>query len=302
MWNITLKKLWAVVLVILLAVTGYCVWQNNDLTVSRSELVSRRVPEGFDGYTIVQISDLHNKEFGSRQKRLLGAVASQNPDLIVITGDMIDSRNTDVDIALELARQVVELGPCYYVTGNHESRVTEEYKELKAGLEDCGVIVLENDKVRLQAGDGQWAGHETGRDEGAITLIGVQDPAFSAAYLQGDETAVMEGQLETLTEENDGFTVLLSHRPELFDVYVSAGMNLVFSGHAHGGQWRLPGVGGLVAPGQGFFPKYTAGAYSAAAGSTETTMYVSRGLGNSLIPVRIFNRPEIVVVELKHIN
>ncbi len=103
----------------------------------------------------------------------------------------------------------------------------------------------------------------------------------------------MAGQLKNLDSLNR-FTILLSHRPEMLDVYAEAGPDLVFTGHAHGGQWRLPGIGGLVAPGQGFFPEYTEGAHTAGS----TTMYVSRGLGNSLMPIRIFNRPELVVVEL----
>jgi len=226
----------------------------------------------------------------------MSKLAEMQPDLIVITGDMIDSRKTDVEPALDFARQAVKLAPCYYVPGNHESRVPEDYGNLKTGFAGCGVTVLENKKVKLE------------RDGGFITLMGVLDPAFTAAYMAGGEEAALEGQLELLLEEQDGddeadgLTVLLSHRPEFFDVYASADIDLVFTGHAHGGQWRLPGLGGLIAPGQGFFPKYTSGAYHAVscgeAESGETVMYVSRGLGNSLMPIRIFNRPEIVAVEL----
>ena len=105
----------------------------------------------------------------------------------------------------------------------------------------------------------------------------------------------MEAQLKNLDSLNR-FIILLSHRPEMLDVYEAAGVDLVFTGHAHGGQWRLPGIGGLIAPGQGFFPAYTEGSHT----EGDTTMYVSRGLGNSLMPIRIFNRPELVVVELCH--
>ena len=268
----------------------FCIWQNNDLTVSRSKVASERIPTEFDGFTVAQISDLHNKNFGKHQERLMSMLAETQPDLIVITGDMIDSRRTDVEPALDFARQAVELAPCYYVTGNHENRIPEEYQALKAGLKEAGVTVLENEKAVLK------------RDSAVIKLFGVQDPTFNLYTLAEDEASVMSAQLAALQDGEDGYTILLSHRPELFDVYVAADVDLVFTGHAHGGQWRLPGIGGLVAPGQGFFPKYTSGAYHAIScgetGNCETTMFVSRGLGNSLMPVRIFNRPEIVAVEL----
>lgn len=283
------KKRITAVLLAAAVLAGFCTWQNNDLTVSRSQVMSGRIPAEFDGYTIVQVSDLHNKEFGRGQRRIMSKLAEQNPDVIVITGDMIDSRNTDVEKALDFAKKAAELAPCYYVPGNHENRIPEAYEQLKAGLRECGVIILENEAVELE------------RDGKVITLMGVLDPIFNvgktdeAGNILEDERMVMEGQLKNLDSLNR-FTILLSHRPEMLDLYAAAGINLVFTGHAHGGQWRLPGLGGLIAPGQGFFPAYTEGAHTAG----DTTMYVSRGLGNSLMPIRIFNRPELVVVELCH--
>lgn len=268
---------------------GFCIWQNNDLTVSRPQVVSGRIPAEFDGYTIVQVSDLHNKEFGRGQHRIVSKIAEQTPDIIVITGDMIDSRNTDVGAALDFARKAVSVAPCYYVPGNHENRIPEAYEQLKTGLRECGVTILENQAAELK------------RDDKSITLMGVLDPIFNvgktdaAGNILEDERTVMEGQLKNL-DSRERFTILLSHRPEMLDVYEAAGVDLVFTGHAHGGQWRLPGLGGIIAPGQGFFPAYTEGAHTAG----DTTMYVSRGLGNSLMPIRIFNRPELVVVELCH--
>ena len=268
---------------------GFCIWQNNDLTVSRSQVMSGRIPAEFDDYTTVQVSDLHNKEFGKGQRRIVSKIAEQDPDIIVITGDMIDSRNTDVGAALDFARKAVSVAPCYYVPGNHENRILEAYEELKTGLRESGVTILENEAAELK------------RDDKSITLMGVLDPIFNvgktdeAGNILEDERSVMEGQLKNLDSLNR-FTILLSHRPEMLDVYAEAGLDLVFTGHAHGGQWRLPGLGGIIAPGQGFFPEYTEGAHTAG----DTTMYVSRGLGNSLMPIRIFNRPELVVVELCH--
>ena len=283
------KKRITAVLLAAAVLAGFCIWQNNDLTVSRSQVVSGRIPAEFDGYTIVQVSDLHNKEFGRGQRRIVSKIVEQNPDIIVITGDMIDSRNTDVETALDFAQKAVGVAPCYYVPGNHENRIPEAYEQLKAGLKECGVTILENEAADLE------------QNGTAITLMGVLDPIFNvgktdeAGNILEDERTVMEVQLENLDSLNR-FTILLSHRPEMLDVYAEAGLDLVFTGHAHGGQWRLPGLGGIIAPGQGFFPEYTEGSHT----EGDTTMYVSRGLGNSLMPIRIFNRPEIVVVELCH--
>lgn len=283
------KKRIAAVLLAAAVLAGFCTWQNNDLTVSRSQVMSGRIPAEFDGYTIVQVSDLHNEEFGRGQRRIMSKLAEQNPDVIVITGDMIDSRNTDVEKALDFAQKAAEVAPCYYVPGNHENRIPEAYEQLKTGLRESGIIILENEAVELE------------RDGKVITLMGVLDPIFNvgktdeAGNILEDERTVMEGQLKNLDSLNR-FTILLSHRPEMLDVYAEAGLDLVFTGHAHGGQWRLPGLGGIIAPGQGFFPAYTEGAHTAG----DTAMYVSRGLGNSLMPIRIFNRPELVVVELCH--
>ena len=161
-----------------------------------------------------------------------------------------------------------------------------EYENLKMGLEEAGVIVLENQKVILE------------QEGESINLIGIDDPSFKEDYLFGDAASVTRAALSELQNESDGYTILLAHRPELFDIYVDSGVDLVFSGHAHGGQFRLPIIGGLVAPDQGFFPKYDAGLFS----QENTTMIVSRGVGNSIIPVRFNNRPEIIIAELKPVT
>ena len=143
-------------------------------------------------------------------------------------------------------------------------------------------MILENQKVEIT------------REGESITLMGIDDPSFQEDYLFGDSESVARQAIEDLQNESDGYTVLLSHRPELFDLYVDTEMDLVFSGHAHGGQFRLPFIGGLVAPNQGFFPEYDAGLFS----EGSTTMIVSKGVGNSIIPIRVNNRPEIIVATL----
>lgn len=272
----------AAIAVLLIALAGWTVWGNGALELNTYIIASEKLPASFHGFRIAQVSDLHNTELGENNKNLLAMLRSARPDIIVITGDLIDSRNTDVGIALSFTEEAMKIAPCYYVTGNHEARVSQ-YNTLREGLMELGVIILENAWVEIQQGGEK------------ITLMGVDDPSFQTDYLFGDEEAVMTQTLNNLTWDKDSYTILLSHRPELFDVYEYMGVDLVFSGHAHGGQFRLPFVGGLVAPNQGFFPKYDSGLYT----KNNTAMLVSRGIGNSIIPIRFNNRPEVILAELK---
>ena len=275
------KKILCVLAGMILILILWTAWGNTALELNTYTIHSRELPDAFDGYRIAQVSDLHNAEFGAGNQRLLEMLREAEPDMIAITGDLIDSRRTDLAVALAFAEEAVQIAPCYYVSGNHEARVSE-YQELKAGLAAAGVTVLDDAQVKIEV-SGE-----------SITVIGVNDPSFSADYLSGD-AAVIDQKLSELVAEDPGFTLLLSHRPELFDIYVAHDMDLVLTGHAHGGQFRLPLIGGLVAPNQGLFPKYDAGLYS----EGNTNMIVSRGIGNSIIPVRFNNRPEVVLIELE---
>ena len=272
----------AVVAAILFALIAWIIWGNTALGLNTYTISSSKLQQSFDGYRIAHVSDLHNAEMGKDNETLLTMLRDADPDMIAITGDLIDSRSTNVEIALNFIREAVKIAPCYYVTGNHEARVNE-YDELKSGMEAAGVIVLEDARTEISL-EGK-----------TITLIGVNDPSYQTDYLFGDSETVMNTKLEELHTENDGFTVLLSHRPELFDAYTDHGMDLVLSGHAHGGQFRLPFIGGLVAPNQGLFPEYDAGIYT----DGNTNMLVSRGVGNSILPFRINNRPEVILIELQ---
>ena len=272
----------AVVVIVLVALVIWIAWGNTALELNTYTISSSKLPQSFDGYRIAHVSDLHNAEMGKENGKLLTMLRDADPDMIAITGDLIDSRNTDIEVALQFVREAVKIAPCYYVTGNHEARVNE-YGELKAGMEAAGVTVLEDVKTKISM-EGE-----------TITLIGVNDPSYQTDYLFGDSETVMNTKLEELHSEKDGFTILLSHRPELFDTYADQGMDLVLSGHAHGGQFRLPFIGGLVAPNQGLFPEYDAGIYT----EDNTNMLVSRGVGNSILPFRINNRPEVILIELQ---
>ena len=281
---LTKKKTIGILSGILLILIVWTAWGNTALELNTYTISSCELPDAFDGYRIAHVSDLHNAEFGDRNQRLLEMLREAEPDMIAITGDLIDSRKTNIAVALAFAEEAVKFAPCYYVSGNHEARVSE-YQDLKTGLEAAGVTVLDDAQVKIEV-SGE-----------SITVIGVNDPSFHADYLTSAAT-VMDRKLSELSSEDAGFTILLSHRPELFDTYAAHDMDLVLTGHAHGGQFRLPLIGGLIAPNQGLFPKYNDGLYS----EGNTNMIVSRGLGNSIIPFRFNNRPEVVLIELKGQN
>lgn len=243
----------------------WIIWGNTHIETKWYKLIDDEVPSDFDNYTIAQVSDLHNKDWGNKLIRELEAAY---PDIIVVTGDLIDSRNTDIPVAVEFIERAAQIAPVYFVTGNHEAR-SSQYEELIEAINQT-VILLDNRTFTLSSGVSE------------LTLLGIEDPSFLGAD--------PENELESLTEDVEGFKILLSHRPELFDLYVKQDIDLVFSGHAHGGQFRLPFIGGLIAPDQGLFPKYTEGIYT----EEDTNMVVSRGLGNSLFPFRINNKPELI--------
>ena len=199
----------------------------------------------------------------------------------MITGDLIDSTKTNVDIAIDMIKEIIEIAPVYYVTGNHEAR-TNEYDNLKSQMIELGVKILENEAQEIQL------------NNSTINILGINDPSF---YKESDilDSKIVKNNMENIQYNEDNFTILLSHRPEVFKIYVEKNIDLVFTGHAHGGQIRLPFIGGIIAPNQGTFPEYTDGIYR----EKDTTMVVSRGIGNSIIPFRVNNRPELMIVELK---
>lgn len=268
--------------VFFIVVAIFCFWQNNSIVISNYTHHSRKIPPAFHGYKILHISDLHNKMFGKNQDYLIKKIKASSPDIIVITGDLIDRRRFDLDTAMCFINKAVDIAPIYYVSGNHEAW-SGKYDQIKQSLKDAGVLILDDTSLELLKG------------ENSIQLLGLSDPDFlTSNYLDGTNTKKLELQLKQWSNDIN-YKILLSHRPELFSLYIENNIDLIFSGHAHGGQIRLPFLGGLIAPDQGFFPKYTSGPYK----NGNTTMFVSRGLGNSIFPFRVFNRPEIVVVTLK---
>ena len=275
-----MKKFFICACAVAVAGAIYLWWGNNSLSVSSCTVANSKIPVSFDGYRIVQLSDIHNKDFGGR---LSEKVKSLSPDIIVITGDLIDSRRTDISVAEKLIAELKPIAPVYYITGNHESRI-EAYSDLRNMLEKTGVEVLDGKTVQIE------------KDGESVSLTGIDDAMFFGSGTLDEKKTVFSQKLRELAENrDDGFGILLSHRPELIDIYAECGFDLAFTGHAHGGQIRLPFIGGVLTPNQGFFPEYDAGEFK----KDGLTMIVSRGLGNSVFPFRINNRPDIVLCELK---
>lgn len=256
----------------------WLLWANSSPAATQVTVASGALPEAFEGFKIAHVSDLHNAVFGRKNEKQLSLIRAAEPDIIAITGDLIDSRHTDIDSALAFVEAAAEIAPVYYVTGNHESRL--DFDEIEPRLIAAGARVLRNEA------------EDIGRGGERIRLAGIDDPSFIRTGGTAEERAAAE--LEQLGDGSGTFTVLLAHRPELVEVYAEYGAGLVLSGHAHGGQVRLPLLGGLYAPGQGLLPEYDSGLYSLG----ETQMVVSRGLGNSVAPLRVNNRPELVIVTL----
>lgn len=275
----TYKEIWkarlqpkrlVIIAVILVLLYLFCRYQNRHLVVSHFSYAHSAVGTELNGFHIVQISDLHNALLGQKNKDLLEKVRDCEPDIIVVTGDVVDANHTNIGTAVDTCRELVSIAPVYYVTGNHEYWLEEdERQELLQGLQEVGVIDLDNRQEEIRRGDDSF------------WLVGLDDEHLIDPTLAG------------MTKQHDGLHVVLAHEPQYIQYYERSQADLVLSGHAHGGQIRLPWIGGLVAPNQGFLPTYTAGEYK----ENDMTMIVSRGLGNSVIPVRLFNFPEVVCVE-----
>lgn len=270
---------------------AWTVWDNFRLTVTQYDVELPDLPSAFDGFVIAQVSDLHNARFGKEQRKLIDAIKSAQPDMIAITGDLFHTaKRQNAYCFLERAAKIA---PCYFVGGNHEQRFADYFTAIKPQLERLGAIVLDDERVTVTRGSN------------TISLIGLADPSFRRTVSPERLTDEKLSRLES-TGPGD-CTVVLSHRPELFDVYARHNVSLVLTGHAHGGQVRFAHRG-LYAVHQGWFPKYTEGIFTRNITYTTysdtfrhgkvCTMVVSRGLGNSTLYPKINNPPELVVVRV----
>lgn len=263
---------------------------NNWLQVTHYAVCLPQLPPEWDGYQILQLSDLHGKFFGQDNQWLVAAIRRIDPDIIVATGDMMNSTDDDGQAWLCLVQQLEQQYPIYFSLGNHEqiARRRQEqpnlYAQLLPKLQAAGVVCLDNRHVVLRRG--QSAVHLYGLtiDLPHYSEASVATAALNTAYLQRKIGRPDQAQVN----------ILLAHNPDYFPQYAAWGADLTLSGHIHGGVVRIPTKGGLLSPAREFFPEYDAGHFHADAGQ----MIVSRGLGNSVIHQRIFNRPQLVVITL----
>ncbi len=263
-------------LIALSATASYLFFENNVPVVTQLVCESPRLSQTDDGYKIVHLSDIHNTHSHLLKNKIFENVRKIQPDVIVITGDLIDKRRTDIDTAAAIAKELMGIAPVYFVMGNHETAITS-FRELERKLTEAGVNILHGRSVQLSD---------------TLTLCGTDDiNNIKGSSSKEKITKALSG----LIKNEDSFTILLSHRPELFDSYCDFSADLVLTGHAHGGQIRLPVIGGLFSPGEGFFPEYESGMHE----KNGTKMIISRGIGNSSFPFRINNRPEIISITLK---
>lgn len=291
-------KLFKFISVAFVLLLGVNLILNQMVFVTRVTAVSADLPAAFAGYEIAQLSDIHSVRSERQADRILAQVERLSPDLIALTGDLVDSGyysrtfGTDGEkLTLGLLARLTAVAPVYYIYGNHEMVLLDDpvHNSFRTQVEALGVTMLNNENETIRRG-GE-----------SISIAGIQDPATlykdeAYAALEDSEVktrAMLDNVVNSLRAED--FVLLLAHRPEFFELYVQSAADVILSGHAHGGQVRLPVVGGLYAPGQGVFPQYDAGLYERDA----TSMVVSRGIGNSLFPLRVFNPPEIVAIDLQ---
>lgn len=261
---------------LLLILSALTADSNLRLVTDEYTATSARLPESFDGFRIVQLSDLHGAVFGKNNSRLIEAVAAAKPDIIAITGDMADEQ-TDLSVIDSLLAALTELAPVYYVSGNNEW-ADECIGELEAIFEKRGVTYLRNDYVLLTRG------------ENSIVLAGVEDPNAFTDMITPDELMSSIGR-----REGGKYTVLLAHRNNWAELYPELEADLILCGHAHGGIVRLPFLGGVLGRGFQLFPEHVDGQHSV--GRYE--LIISRGVGNGVPVPRFLNNPEIVAVTLK---
>lgn len=274
------KLLFGTTLVSLIADTlAWIAKSNVTFKTSKVTIKNSKIPKSFSGFKIAQVTDYHNRDWGDRVAK---RIRRERPDIIVITGDLIDAQRTNEKVAIDFIEAIIDVAPIYYVAGNHECWYYT-FPEFREKLEKLGVKFLENRAEYIE------------KKGEKIQIVGAWDTDFSEKLVYtGKPEEVIANNLKSIIDYSC-FNIVLSHRPNYFEKYVEMNIDLVLTGHAHGGQVRIPFVGGLFAPGQGAFPKYTSGLYH----KNTTDMYVSRGLGNSVVPLRINDSFELVMFELK---
>lgn len=284
------KKILIVVLLLIIIAAVRIYYGNNFIEVSQYTVSSNEIPTSFKGFKILQLSDLHSKSFGDNNNRLVKKIISQNPDIVVMTGDMVNAKDTDFEVFISFAEQISKRFDVYYIVGNHEQNLNDNKKQILMGkLNEIGIKVLDNEKVAISRGQdsinlyGLWFNLRYYKD---LSNEYTKDVFFGA-----DQIQTILGNFDT-----DAYNILLTHNPLYADTYSDWGADLTLSGHIHGGMIRIPFVGGLLSPEREFFPKYDGGEYQI----NGKTLIVNRGLGNGDFGIRVFNQPEISVIMLSN--
>jgi len=256
------------------------------IDVTEYTINSSKIPKSFNGYKILQLSDLHNSSYGKNNNRLLKKINEINPDIIVMTGDMVSSNTKNFDNFFSFSKEISKKYRTYYIMGNHELRMNKTNQEkIIASLKDLGIYILDNKKVELT------------KESDSILLYGLHQPVstYKNVLKKSTKEDFDLSNLENIFPklDNSRFNIILSHSPFIFEVLEKWGADLVLSGHVHGGLVRLPLIGGVLSPERTFFPKYDFGEYSIG----DSKMILSRGLGNGTINLRVFNNPEICLIK-----
>lgn len=271
MVEFTLSKFVIALCLTVFILLAYMHFQINSIQVKKYTIVIQDLPEEFQGFTILQLTDLHSKNFGREQAKLVQVLNQQSFDLVALTGDLIDYSNPDMEPIETLLSQFDPVKPIFFVPGNHELR--GNYYQIRNRFKAMGVKVLENQSYPVVKGDSR------------LWILGVKD-----TYADQDR---LDQALQKMEQEQSP-KILLAHAPNIYPQAIESQIDLLLVGHTHGGQVRLPLIGALIAPGQGLFPKYDYGLYH----SGQTQMIISGGLGESHLPIRLNMPPEIVLITL----
>lgn len=279
--------MYTIVIVLLLLVVLLRIYIDNEIPkVSNVEIKSPKLPEVFDGYKIVQLSDLHSKSFGNNNEMLIDMIDKESPNIIVMTGDMVTANEKDFTVFYSLVKELTKKYRVYYVYGNHEGELSLKLKsEITAFLKENGVIVLDNDYISIE------------KNNEKINLYGLCYTQKYYSYKGGKKHIITENYIKNKlgTIDKNKYNILLTHNPLFFDAYSGYGFDLTLSGHVHGGLIRLPFIGGILSPERKFFPQYSAGVYE----KGNSKLVVSRGLSRGTKGFRLFNRPDVVSITLK---
>ncbi len=281
----------SIIAIIIIVFVLLLLYSNMALTYSRYEKMSSKLPVEFDGFKIVLVSDLHGKSFGKSNSILTGMIDIENPDIVLMSGDMVSGKD-DLPIFYELAYDLGRRYETYYIYGNHEARFEADVlEEMNNNLEEYGINIINNEVTVIE------------RNGASIALYGLTLPLYFYSGTNEDGNFIYEPTVNEIDDyfeyeqdiDKNMFKMLLTHTPLYFDTYAEWGADIVFCGHIHGGVVRIPFIGGIFSPHKELFPHYDAGEYTAGA----STLILSRGMGEHSGSVRLFNPADLCVITLK---